>query len=114
LWYNTQFVQHQGRYLFTALVPIGLAVALGWREALRRERAWPLAAMLLVAAVALRLAGMLPNWPLLMVVAAAVALVIRRFLPRWLDPLVQACPYVLLIALDLTSLFFFILPQLAG
>jgi 4-amino-4-deoxy-L-arabinose transferase-like glycosyltransferase len=114
LWYNTQFVQHQGRYLFTALVPIGLAVALGWREALRRERAWPLAAMLLIAAVALRLAGLLPNWPLLMVVAAAVALAIRRFLPRWMDPLVQACPYVLLIALDLTSLFFFILPQLAG
>jgi hypothetical protein len=28
-WYNLSFVQHQGRYLFPALIPIGLAVALG-------------------------------------------------------------------------------------
>jgi len=112
LWYNTQFVQHQGRYLFTALVPIGLAAALGWREALRRERAWPLAAALLVGAAALRLAGLLPNWHLLMLVATAVALAVRRYLPRRLDPFIQACPYLLLILLDLASLFFFILPQL--
>ncbi len=30
--YNLKFVQHQGRYLFPALVPIGLAFALGLRE----------------------------------------------------------------------------------
>ncbi len=30
--YNFKFVQHQGRYLFPALVPIGLAFALGLRE----------------------------------------------------------------------------------
>jgi uncharacterized membrane protein len=29
-WYNTQFVQHQGRYLYPALVPVGTAFALGW------------------------------------------------------------------------------------
>ena len=113
LWYNTQFVQHQGRYLFTALIPIGLAAALGWREALRRERAWPLAAVLLVGAAALRLAGLLPNWPLLMLVGIAVALAVRRYLPRRLDPFIQACPYLLLILLDLASLFLFIVPQLA-
>jgi len=28
VWYNLSFVQHQGRYLFPALVPLGLAVAL--------------------------------------------------------------------------------------
>jgi 4-amino-4-deoxy-L-arabinose transferase-like glycosyltransferase len=28
LWYNTKFLQHQGRYLFPALVPLGAAVAL--------------------------------------------------------------------------------------
>ncbi|MBN1979799.1 MAG: DUF2142 domain-containing protein [Anaerolineae bacterium] len=28
-WYNTKFLQHQGRYLFPALVPIGAAAALG-------------------------------------------------------------------------------------
>jgi len=113
LWYNTQFVQHQGRYLFTALIPIGLAVALGWRETLRRERAWPLAALLLVFAAGLRLAGWLPNWPLLMMIAAAIALVVRRFLPRKLEPFIQACPYALLVVLDLACLFLFIVPQLA-
>jgi 4-amino-4-deoxy-L-arabinose transferase-like glycosyltransferase len=30
--YNFKFVQHQGRYLFPSLVPIGLAFALGMRE----------------------------------------------------------------------------------
>jgi 4-amino-4-deoxy-L-arabinose transferase-like glycosyltransferase len=30
--YNVKFVQHQGRYLFPALVPVGLAFALGLRE----------------------------------------------------------------------------------
>lgn len=29
LWYNLTFVQHQGRYLFPALIPIATAVALG-------------------------------------------------------------------------------------
>ena len=112
LWYNTQFVQHQGRYLFTALIPIGLAMALGWREALRRERAWPLAALLLVSAVLLKLAGLLTNWPLLMLAVTVVALTARRFLPARLDPIVHACPYLLLILLDLASLYLFVVPQL--
>jgi len=32
LWYNLKFVQHQGRYLFPALIPLGLFFALGLRE----------------------------------------------------------------------------------
>ncbi|NLE43641.1 MAG: glycosyltransferase family 39 protein [Chloroflexi bacterium] len=28
LWYNLTFVQHQGRYLFPALIPVGLVIAL--------------------------------------------------------------------------------------
>jgi len=112
IWYNTQFVQHQGRYLFPALVPIGMGFALGWREALRRERAWLMAVTLLVGAALLRLAGWLPNWPLLMLLATAAALAVRRFLPpRW-TPLVQAVPYLALVLLALASLFLFIVPQL--
>jgi hypothetical protein len=111
-WYNTQFLQHQGRYLFTALVPISLAVALGWREALRRERALLLAALLLSAAAILRLAGLLPNWPLLMLIAAAFAFAARRFLPARWDPAIQAVAYLLLIPLDLACLFLFVVPQL--
>ncbi len=34
LYYNLTFVQHQGRYLFPALIPIGLAFAIGWWQVL--------------------------------------------------------------------------------
>ena len=113
IWYNLQFVQHQGRYLFTALVPISLAVVLGWRETLSREHAWPLAAVLLAGAAVLKLLGLLPNWPLLMLIVTAAALAVRRFLPQKLDPFVQACPYALLIFFDLASLYLYVVPQLA-
>ena len=62
----------------------------------------------------LGLAGLLSKWILAMLLAAVIVLVIRRFLPRQWDPVVQACPYVLLIVVDVSSLFFFVLPQLAA
>ena len=37
LGYNLKFVQHQGRYLFPALAPIGLFFTLGFREVIARE-----------------------------------------------------------------------------
>jgi 4-amino-4-deoxy-L-arabinose transferase-like glycosyltransferase len=114
LWYNLGFLQHQGRYLFRALVPVSLAVALGWREALRRRYALPLAAAFLVSGLVLRLVGLLPNWPLVMLVVLVAALGVRHFLPHRLDPLVQAAPYLLLIPLDLACLFLFIVPQLGS
>jgi hypothetical protein len=112
LWYNTQFLQHQGRYLFTALMPISLAAALGWHEALRREHTWPVISLLLLGTVSLGLAGLLSKWLLVMLLTTTIAVVLRRFLPRQLDPAVQACPYLLLFVLDLASLFLFIVPQL--
>jgi hypothetical protein len=35
-WYNLQFEQHQGRYLYPALIPIAMAMSLGWHFVLRR------------------------------------------------------------------------------
>ena len=50
LWYNLTFVQHQGRYLFPALVPIGTAVALGLFQLAtvlpERMRGWTVTAVL--------------------------------------------------------------------
>jgi len=44
VWYNTKFLQHQGRYLFPALIPIGTAAALGLNQLAgllpRRLRPW--------------------------------------------------------------------------
>jgi hypothetical protein len=39
VWYNLTFVQHQGRYLFPALIPLGLAFSIGierWTRLLPR------------------------------------------------------------------------------
>ena len=40
LYYNLTFVQHQGRYLFPALIPIGLAFSIGWWQVLDQIKAW--------------------------------------------------------------------------
>lgn len=49
VWYNLTFVQHQGRYLFPALIPIGTASALGLSALViilpRRLRPWAIAAL---------------------------------------------------------------------
>lgn len=37
IWYNLQFVQHQGRYLFQGLIPVATAFALGWSFILSRR-----------------------------------------------------------------------------
>jgi len=49
VWHNLTFVQHQGRYLFPALIPIGAAAALGL-DALagilsQRLRSWAIVAL---------------------------------------------------------------------
>jgi hypothetical protein len=60
VYYNAQFVQFQGRYLFSALIPIGLTAATGlWAwgqwldQALRRSVGWvvPAGAVLALAAL---------------------------------------------------------------
>ncbi len=49
VWHNLTFVQHQGRYLFPALIPIGVAVALGLDALVGvlppRLRSWAIAAL---------------------------------------------------------------------
>jgi 4-amino-4-deoxy-L-arabinose transferase-like glycosyltransferase len=48
LYYNVTFIQHQGRYLYSALIPISALVAGGWAALLRpMTRRWPAAGYLL-------------------------------------------------------------------
>jgi len=86
--YNLKFVQHQGRYLFPALVPIALAFALGLLE-------WP--GLLYEGAVRLgprfRFAAALPS--------AVKAAAFSAF-------------YVAFLTLDVVCLYLFIVPQLHG
>jgi len=117
-WYNLQFVQHQGRYLFTALIPLAIGVALGWEEALRPECSRVLAAGLALLALALLAWGLagghgLPKWPVALALLSAAAFAVRPWLPRRLDGLLFALPYAALPLLALYGLFGAIVPQLA-
>jgi uncharacterized membrane protein len=38
VWYNLQFVQYQGRYLYAGIIPVAMAVSLGWHFSVSRWR----------------------------------------------------------------------------
>ena len=114
LWYNLQFVQHQGRYLFPALIPIGLAFALGLREVLARDNA-KMAAFLFLAGVLILIVkglvtGDLNGLSIFLLGGTAAAFGIKAFLPEAFDDWVFALPYLGLLGLDLICLFKFIVP----
>jgi hypothetical protein len=116
-WYNLQFVQHQGRYLFPALIPIAVGFVAGW-AVLSRPDASRIAAAgcavfgaLLVAWGLLTGAG-LPRWPLAIAAGLGGLLLLRTLLPgRW-DGAVFATPFALMPLLSLYALFGAIVPQL--
>ncbi|MBL7184651.1 MAG: hypothetical protein ISS50_09415 [Anaerolineae bacterium] len=113
-WYNLTFVQHQGRYLFPALVPLGLAFALGLREVLARDNAKAMAVLFLAGAFILIGKGLITvdfnKLSILLLGAAAAAFGIKSLLPEKYDGLVFALPYLGLLGLDLICLFKFIVP----
>lgn len=135
-WYNTQFLQHQGRYLFTALIPIALAFAAGWDGVARPGVGRWLAGGLVVLAIGLVMWGVaggagLPKWPVAMTMAAAVGLFLLdlalTLLARYeknghpaagrafgvLRAAALAFPYVFLGIVALYALFGAIVPQLS-
>jgi 4-amino-4-deoxy-L-arabinose transferase-like glycosyltransferase len=117
LWYNTTFVQHQGRYLFPALVPIAVVFALGWREALWPDNARWLAVTLLVGAgvwVVRELAsGQFSKTTVALTGGAAVLLGGQSFLTERFRLAAFALPYLGLAALALVCPFVFIVPYLS-
>ncbi len=116
LYYNISFVQFQGRYLFPALVPIGLAATLGLRAILSRRWAWLGAGLCGIAAAWIGLSGAvnggLDKWGLLFAGGAAIALAARRWLPARYDDWVLAVPFAGLAVLSVYSVFAFIMPYL--
>jgi 4-amino-4-deoxy-L-arabinose transferase-like glycosyltransferase len=113
LWYNLKFVQHQGRYLFPALIPIGLGFALGLREILARNNARAVAFLFLVGVLILAAKGLVTGdfnkLSILLLGGAAVAFGIKALLPEKCDEWVFTLPYLGLLGLDLICLFKFIL-----
>jgi len=116
LAYNVTFVQHQGRYLFPALIPIGLAFGLGWREALRPRVSGWLASLLLLVAGGLAIGGLVAGdwstWPLLLAAAGALGLFAVRWLHRGLAGPLFGLPFAALAVFDVWSLFAVIVPAL--
>jgi hypothetical protein len=114
LWYNLEFVQHQGRYLFPALIPIGLAFALGLREVLAKDNAKAVAVLFLTGFLILAAKGLVTGdfnkLSILLLGCAAVAFGTKALLPEKYDDLVFALPYLGLLGLDLICLFWFIVP----
>ena len=113
LWWNMSYLQHQGRYLFPALVPLGLAFTLGLREVYRRpprylfaalgvaiamllvvgsvrgDVAWFAVGLVALAAVGIRAAGSLEGrWPgsAMALTYAALAALTLLALPTYVIP----------------------------
>jgi 4-amino-4-deoxy-L-arabinose transferase-like glycosyltransferase len=114
LWYNTKFVQHQGRYLFPALVPLGLFFALGLREILTKERARIVAILALAGLLLLVVKGLLMGdfnkVSMALLGGTALAFGLKGLLTECYDDFVFALPYLGLFALDVICLFGFIVP----
>ncbi len=115
LWYNLEFVQHQGRYLFPALVPLGLAFAQGWQELARPSAARAAAAGL--AAVGFAEWGLVHSapdkWAVALYGGGAVGLAALSVLPPWVRRAAFWLLFGALWVLDLVCLFFFVVPALA-
>ena len=121
-YYNVTFLQHQGRYLFTALIPIAVFLAAGWEWALAPRTRGIIAGVLLAWAAVLAAWGLwlappaaagVPDWPLAITIAAAGGLVTRAVLPERWRRLAYAVPFALLPLASLYALFGAIIPQLA-
>jgi len=115
LWYNTQFVQFQGRYLFPAIVPIGLAFTIGMRELFRRKPWVPLAAIGILVAFLLvdGLCGRnLKVFSTLMTAAAAPIVLVGNLVERFMPGLMLVPVYLGMAAYSLVCLFNYIVPQL--
>jgi 4-amino-4-deoxy-L-arabinose transferase-like glycosyltransferase len=117
--YNLEFVQHQGRYLFTALIPLAIFFTLGWDEAVQPRSSLLLALGLVLLGFGLLAWGItigpgLPKWPLALILAFAACMAALSSIPRGhaVRNLFSVLPYILLPLLSLYGLFGAILPQL--
>ncbi|MGQ9517346.1 MAG: glycosyltransferase family 39 protein [Anaerolineae bacterium] len=119
LWYNVQFIQHQGRYLFPALIPIGLAFAVGLYQLTTPAGARAAALFCSALTVALLVWGAVTDDPPLLWIAltagAAVGFTVQGRLgsPRSQQAILWAF-FAGMWMLDWVCLFGFIVPALAG
>ncbi len=117
-WYNFTFVQFQGRYLFSSLIPMGVFFSMGLEEALHRRRVWWLVGGLLLAFVWVIVSGLsggLDKWAILIISLGLGLAAGRLFIAaHWskLTPWLLAICYLSLSLLTLVAPFWFVAPYL--
>lgn len=115
-WYNTHYVQLQGRYLFPALVPWGLAFTLGLRELVRR---FPRALVISLGALALGLllvgiaTGDVSGFGIALLVSASLALAVGHRLERLRPGITIVFAHLGLAAFALVCLYAYVIPHLS-
>jgi hypothetical protein len=116
IWYNLSLYQAQGRYLFPALIPLGIAWSIGLHRILRKQDSWLIGIMLAVVAALGVIKWLLrvcdDKWRVLVTGLGAVILSGRRFLPDWVGDWLFVATHVLLAILCAVSPFVFIVPYL--
>jgi len=115
IWWNTRYVQHQGRYLFPALAPSGLAFTLGLREILgyvSRIALAVLAVLALGVIVAGLLTGEFNEFTLVLLGALLLWLVVGRWLERRQPGAALGLVYLAMAVLSVICLYAYVVPQL--
>ena len=110
LWYNLSFVQHQGRYLFPALIPMGLAAGAAWEALCRPRLSRLISALFMLGSVVVFLLG--SRWPALFCGLMAILILIVGLLPSRFHWIIPAGIGSALAILSIASLFLFLVPAL--
>lgn len=115
IWYNTHFVQFQGRYLFPAIVPIGLAFTIGFRELFKGKQVIPFLVVGLVVTILL-IDGVLQKnvkvFSTVMSAAIAPLLLVGKQVEKRVPGVMIAGLYSLFSVYSLYCLFAYIVPEL--
>jgi hypothetical protein len=115
LWWNASYLQHQGRYLFPAIVPIGLAATVGLREVYQRPPRYLLPALGLGLAALVVVGMALGDVAWFAVALAALAGVAvwtaQRLESRWPGSALVVT-YAAMAALTLFALHAYVIPYL--
>jgi 4-amino-4-deoxy-L-arabinose transferase-like glycosyltransferase len=116
LWYNIKFVQFQGRYLFPAIIPLGLVFTLGLRELFGGKQIVPLGAIGLVVLFLLGdglVKHNLKVFSTVMAAGTAPLIIAGKQLEKRLPGAAMLAMYLILAVYSLYCLFAYIVPQLS-
>jgi len=118
-WYNWQFVQFQGRYLFPAIIPLGLFFSMGLSEAFQPRWQWWLIGGLGLALIGVGFItlqqGYVDKWQILLTTLPLALAIVRIGLQRYIPiptEWVMIIIYGGLAGLSVVAPFWFIQPYL--